>query len=298
MSNNKSGNTKGAAAPETKGAVVAAAKGAVAIPDWMKDKAGKGTENLTSADVEMPRLKLLQGISEELTIFDGVKSGEFFHTLAERSLGTKIEFIPIYQEKCYVLWRPRAPIDQGGILARADDGIHWNQGADQSFNVKIDKKGTTVTWKTGKTVEGSGLANWGTYDPTDPNSQPAATLCYKMAIVLPEFPELGPMAMLLQRSAVKPTKKLLGKFKMSGAPIYGHRILMESFVDSGSGGDFNNYRFTSNGFVADKDECDRYEVMHEQFVKTGVKTKLEDTDDAPGGKADEAAEAAATKKNF
>lgn len=274
--------------------------GAVAVPDWMKDKAGKGTENLTSSDIEMPRLKLLQGISEELTIFDGVKSGEFFHTLAERALGSKLEFIPLYQEKCYVLWRPRKPIDQGGILARSDDGINWNQGADQSFNVKIDKKGTTVTWKTGKTVEGSGLANWGTFDPTDPNSQPAATLCYKIAVLLPEFKDLGPMAMLLQRSAVKPTKKLLGKFKMSGAPIFGHRIIMESFVDNGAGGDFNNYRFTSNGFVADKAECDFYEMLHEQFKKTGVKTKLEDTDDAASSKGDnvEAAEASATRKNY
>lgn len=275
---------------EANTAVAAIPKGAVVVPDWMKDKAGKGTENLTSQDVEMPRLKLLQGISDELTIFDGVKSGEYFHTLAEKSLGSKLEFIPIYQEKCYVLWRPRPPIDQGGILARSDDGINWNQGADQSFTVKIDKKGTMVTWKTGKTVEGSGLANWGTYDPSDPNSQPAATLCYKMAVLLPEFLELGPMAMLLQRSAVKPTKKLLGKFKMSGAPIFGHRILMESFVDNGAGGDFNNYRFTSNGFVADKEECDRYEVMHEQFKKTGVKTKLEDTDDAAGSKTDAAEE--------
>lgn len=283
-------DTKTAEKPSTGTNVTAPPKGgAVVVPDFMKADAGKGTENLTSQDVEMPRLKLLQGISEELTIFDGVKSGEFFHTLLEKSLGTRLEFVPIYQEKCYVLWRPRPPIDQGGILARSDDGINWTQGADQTFTVKIDKKGTMATWKTGKTVEASGLANWGTYDPTDPNSQPAATLCYKFVVALPDHMELGPMAMLLQRSAVKPTKKLLGKFKMSGAAIYGHRIIMESFVDNGAGGDFNNYRFTSNGFV-DEAMYKEFARLHDAFKKTGVKVKLEDTDDAPSGKSDAADE--------
>ena len=296
---NKATQQKGGqqAAPATASTAVATKPtGAMAVPDWMKQDAGKGTEGLNSSDIEMPRLKLLQGISEELTIFDGLQSGQFFHNIAERQLGNKLEMIPLYVEKCYVLWRPRPPIDQGGILARADDGIHWVP-ANQTFNVKIDKKGTMATWKTTDTVDKSGLANWGTFDPTDPNSQPAATLCYKMAILLTEFPEMGPMALLLQRAAVKPTKKLLSKFKMSTAAIYGHRIMMESFVENGEAGDFNQYRFQFNGYTQDQEEYKNYALLHEQFAKTGVKTKIED--DGAGGNVSEAATAAAaSEKKF
>ena len=40
--------------------------GAVAvIPDFMKKDAGKGVENLSSADLEIPRLQLLQSLSPQ-----------------------------------------------------------------------------------------------------------------------------------------------------------------------------------------------------------------------------------------
>ncbi len=261
-----------------------AAGGALAVPEWMKGKAGVGTEGLTSKDVEMPRLKLLQGISEELQIYDGVKAGQFFHTLAEEALPSSINIVPIYLSKRYVLWRPRPPVDQGGILARADDAVHW-QPANTEFTVKIDKKGSTVKWLTANTVDESGLANWGTYDPGDPNSPPAATECHVILVALPEYPQYSPVALFLQRSAIKPARRLLGKLKMSTAPIYGCQFKMDSFIDHGESGDFNNYRFTANGFVQDPAQGAAYEAMYEQFKRTGVKVKLEDDEAPTGGNA-------------
>lgn len=268
-----------------------------AVPEWAKGKAGVGTEKLTNQDIETPRIKLIQGTNPELEVYDGLKAGMFFHTLAEQSLGAgPIPIVPLFLSKRYVLWRPRKPIDMGGILARADDAVHW-EPADVEFNVKVDKQGHMVKWKTAKTVAESGLDKWGTFDPRDPNSQPAATECHVIVVATPSFPELPPAALFLQRSAIKPARKLLGRLKITQAPIYATKFNMESFDDEGPSGPFKNWRFTADGFVQDPEQGRLYEEMYESFKKLGVKVKIEDEDnDAPA--ADGASGAAANEKKF
>jgi hypothetical protein len=49
------------------------------LPAFMQEHAGLG--RLGVGDVEMPRLKLLQAPSPELTEFNNAKQGEFWHSL-------------------------------------------------------------------------------------------------------------------------------------------------------------------------------------------------------------------------
>jgi hypothetical protein len=101
-------------------------------------------------------------------------------------------------------------------------------------------------------------------------------------VALPDHPEYSPVAIMLQRSGIKPARKLLGKINIIGgrAPIFGQVYRMTSFLDKSSAGDFNNYSFTANGFVDDENEYKMYEGLHEQFKRTGVQIKdLEGADE-------------------
>lgn len=266
--------------------------GAVEIlPDFLKGTGGAGTENLSSSDYEMPRIKLIQGISDELQLHDGVAAGDFFHTLAEESLGNAVRVVPLYVSKRYVLWCPRPPVDKGGILARSDDAVHW-EPADTEFTVKIDKAGTTVKWRTAKTVAASRLAEWGTYNPADSNSQPAATLCYVVVVALLDRPDLGPVAVMLQRSAVKPARKWLGKINMSQAAMYGQVYTMESTYEKSDSGAYNGYSFRMAGYVQDADVFASFKSYHEQFKSTGVNVKDMDSAQDEGGTTSDAGDPA------
>lgn len=261
-----------------KGTDVAKAAGSAVVPDFMKGDVGKGTENLGTGDYEMPRLKLLQGISEELQAFDGLKAGEFFHTLLEKSFGSVLKMTPLYISKRYILWKPRH--DGGGILARSDDAIHWNPSQGE-FEVKVYKdRDTRVKWKLAPTVAESGLANWGTYDPSDPKSQPAATEVFVYVVDLPDLPEASPVALMLQRTALGPAKKLNGKLNVSTVPIFGRVFEMSSFIDDRGGQKFNNYRFTAAGLVEDQERYGSNKAFHEQFKKEGVKINDKDGDES------------------
>lgn len=239
-----------------------------AVPDYMKGRAGRGIESLTAGDFEVPRLKLIQAISPELETFEGLKPGEFFHTLSEESLGTRLEIVPIYVDTRYILWNPRE--NGGGILARADDGQHWNP-PNATFQVKLPKLNKTVTWVTKPTVTESGLAAWGSYNPDDPNSQPAATLMYSVVSMFPEHPEVPPTVVTLQRAAVRVARNLMGRIKISRAPAYGMKFIMTAEQEQGQSGPFYNYRFISDGLVSNKQDFEYYEEMYKAFAKHGVR---------------------------
>lgn len=243
--------------------------GALELPEHMKGLAGAGTEALTPADMEVPRIKLLQGLSPEVQE-GGFKANVFYHTVADDELGTEVAIVPVYVDQSYMLWRPRK--SGGGILARALDGIHWNPPSG-SFDVKLDT-GKTVTWKLAPTVAKSNLAEWGSSDPSDPNSPPAATRMYNIVVMLPDLPpEFSPAVITLQRSAIKVARKFIGKLKITNAPSFGQRFIMSGFKDNSPAGEFYNFKFTADGLVLDPEEFAKYKDMYEFFKKEGLKIK-------------------------
>lgn len=255
-----------------------------AAPDWMKAGQGAGTDRLDTKDMEVPRIKLMQALSPEISQHNGLKPGDFWHTLAEQSLGREVLIVPIYIDKRYILWKPREA--GGGILARADDGVHWNP-ANVTFDVPINKGKKIVKWTTKDTVDESGLADWGSYDRDDPNSQPAATLMYTFVVAMPDYPDLAFAQLTLQRSSVKVARNIIGKIKLNPKPSYGRVFRMSSIEDSSPVGEFNNFRFTAEGYVQDQTAFDTYESLYKVFAKTGLNIKDIDSlqDDETGGNA-------------
>ena len=209
------------------------------LPDCMRADAGQtfGMEAIETTDCAIPRLKIMQGLSPEKEQFSFLKSGDFFHTANEIVLEQPILATVILVDKRYILWRPRDM--GGGILARANDARHWIP-ANQTFHVKLDKKdgGANVTWTTTSTVISSGLAEWGSMNPEDPQSAPAATLMYNLLLAFPAQPELSPAILTLQRTGVKAAQALNMKFKTLARPTFQSVIRFTSFLDHSGANDF------------------------------------------------------------
>ena len=259
-----------------------------ALPDFMKDHIGLGTENISASSVETPRIKLIQKISPELETHNELKAGDFFHTILEASLGTEVRICPIWTDERYILWRPQE--SGGGILARADDGIHWSP-APAEFNVKL-KSGTEVVWRTLPTVAASGLDKWGSINPADPDSPPAATKMFNMVCTFPDNPDLPPAVVTLQRSSVTVGKKFMGKLKITRAPSFGLIFKMKGVPDKNKAGQsFLNYSFIGDGNVTDQtfyqSNFEYYKLFKAQGVQIRDEVSLqnEDVEAAGGGKS-------------
>lgn len=243
------------------------------IPDFMKEDRGKGLTNINRDDVALPRIALLQALSPQVSEGSG-RPGEFYHLLAEENLGQKLEVIPVIISRSFLLWKPRS--DGGGLLARADDGIHWSP-ANAQFEVKVN--GKEVKWATADTVAKSKLDSWGSSDPSDPQSLPAATKLLNVLFYLPEYPELSPSVYSLQRSALKNGKKFVGKLTMSQAPSFGLRYILTSTKVVGPKGEYMAPVFTPDGYVQDEGLYAHLKEMYEHFEKEGIVVQEKGLDD-------------------
>lgn len=253
------------------------------LPAFMRQDADIGKEAIKSEDIEIPRLKLIQGLSPELQDYNELRPGNFFHPAAEMIFDEPFRAVPIFMDRRYILWRPR---DQGGgVLARADDGVHWSP-AEGEFTVTLDKKdgGGQVTWKLAKTVQQSGLANWGTMNPSDPNSPPAATLMFNYLLAFPDHPEVMPAILTFQRTSIKSGRKFNTKIKTVRTPLFGTVYEFSSFVDHNSRSqEFHNIAVKGAGLVEDEGLYNQYKALHQQFANVGFSIKdIEGLQDEPG----------------
>lgn len=290
MSNRTS--QKNAAASESNELVSAETNNA--LPAFMQaDAAAKaGKENIDIADMIVPRMALMQALNEQVE--QGLVSpGNFFHTILEESFGSELDDLVIYHHsKRYVLWSPRHM--GGGILARASDGKHWDpQFIGQSFTVKPskDRPRYEVQWEIKDAAVGRdvGLGAWGTSDPENPDSPPAATLTHVLVCGLLSRPDIGPFTILLQRTAERVAKDLLTKINLDSAPIFGQIFKMSVKTDTGPSGDFYNYKFAKNGHIATLEEYEAAKRWNEVFTVHGVKTDEGEAEGAAsrGGAADD-----------
>lgn len=245
------------------------------LPGFMAEQVGLGTEALDASSVEVPRVKLMQALSPELQEYNSLKAGHFFHTLAEEDMGPNVRITPIYVDSRFILWRPRD--SGGGILARADDGIHWSP-ANTEFHVKL-KGGQEVTWKTAVTVAQSRLDQWGSSNSADSSSPPAATRMFNLVCTFPDYPDLPPAVVTLQRAAIKVARRFIGKLKITRAPSFGLIFDMAAVEDRNAAGQkYWNYSFKGSGMVEDKSEYERNFEYYKYFKAQGIQVK--DIEDA------------------
>lgn len=260
------------------------------LPAFMQDDVGMGKENIGQGDMDMPRLKLMQGLSKELTLYDDLRPGNFFHTAHEMIFDEPIKIVPIFMDRQYILWRPLE--SGGGILARAPDGIHWQPSAGE-FKVKLDRKdgGDEVTWKLSPTVQESGLANWGTMNPKNTNSPPAATLMYNFLVAFPEHPDVMPAVLTFQRSSVRIGRKFMTKLMTVRTPLFGSVFTLSSIDDHNSANqDYKNISMVGAGLVADPDLYNSYKNLHLSLSKSGLSIKdidsMQEDPDTPAGETE------------
>jgi hypothetical protein len=170
------------------------------------------------------------------------------------SLGSSVNFVVADRRKKYLL---SAPMEDGqGVLARADDAVTWDRLGKWSVKQKGVKN--PVVWEiTDLNVAASGLMDWGSYNPDDEKSPPAATLFYDYLVFLPDHLDLGPAVISLARSSIKPAKKGLNDkialHQTNDRPM--QAVIFNASVgdeQNGDGQGFKNWRFTGAGFVQNK----------------------------------------------
>lgn len=239
------------------------------VPDYAKKAAGKGSQLKADAnDFIVPRVKLLHGTSKEPEQFDAAKVGNFWVNVMDKDLTPSFDFIVCRNRKKVLLMRPMDDKTGEPILARADDAVTWNTLG--KWQIKIKNVKNPVTWEiTDLNVRRSGLLEFGTSQPEDENSNPAATEFHDYLIYMPEHPELGPALFSLARTAAKRAKALNSKIQMrcDAGGVDMQSLKFKAVVTKEGEGDmaYYNIDFKNNGFASEA-ELARCLQIADRFV--------------------------------
>lgn len=165
---------------------------------FMDQIAGVGLEHISPDDLQVPRLKLLQGLSPELdesaSNYDPkAKNGHFYLTIPGENLGKEVEVIPVHQATFWTEWTP----GRGGFVARHLPGT-----------IVVDK---------------SDFANW--FRP-DTGNEIQESRDWVVLVVGHE--DIGPVIMSFTSSMIKASKAWMSNIAMQRtpggnvAPIFAH----------------------------------------------------------------------------
>lgn len=89
------------------------------VPDFVKKGSGRGNEEVQAQHLQIPRIKLLQKMSDEIdrhhpNFIQGAKDGDFMNSLTREVYGDSIYVIPVKFKEEFVVWRKREA--GGGLL--------------------------------------------------------------------------------------------------------------------------------------------------------------------------------------
>lgn len=242
------------------------------MPDFLKnmEKNVTGMEGMVKSDFKLPELKLLQGQSPETDAYPGLaKKNEFWHTGLSKSLGVRVRSVIAIAKKRTILWRPKND-NGGGILAVSDDGINWRMGGNKQFSVMLKGAKSPVLWNTRNNVIDSGLTEFGTQNPADENSPPAATVYYEYLLYLPEFEDASPVLLRLKSTALDNGRALNSYFILRAKAIFAHVIDWTVEFRSGNGNDWTVPKHIPSGWV----DQNTYKIVEE--MNTNYASKMDD----------------------
>lgn len=219
------------------------------VPTFLDGVDRKGLENLGKNDFKVPRIKLIQPLNPEVEQY-GAIPGHFWHSGLNISLGTSFIFVPVIVNKRVVLWNPRS--NGGGILAFSKDGTNWLSGKNTEHLVKLKDIGV-VKWDTKGNVDESKLLDWGSSNTKNPNSPPAATLVYEYLCYLPTSPNLSPILMGLQRTALPVAKNFNTSLYMLKKPTYAVAVKCGTTMETKGSDSWHQHSFKLAGWVKEED---------------------------------------------
>lgn len=80
-------------------------------PSYMSQGTTRGSEEVKSTDIVLPRLEIVQALSPIKESNDAAKEGYLFNSVTQEVIGENAYFVPVYYRMEYLVWKDQ---DEGG----------------------------------------------------------------------------------------------------------------------------------------------------------------------------------------
>jgi hypothetical protein len=81
------------------------------VPDYIRQDSNRGSEEVKSSDMVLPRLEIIQALSPIKELDPEARDGQLFNSVTQEIIGDVAYFVPIYFRMEYLVWQDQ---DSGG----------------------------------------------------------------------------------------------------------------------------------------------------------------------------------------
>ncbi len=198
----------------------AVAKKADQVPSYIKKGGSRGNENVTTEDLQLPRIDVLQALSPQInkkkeSFIEGAEAGMLFNTLTGELYTEGVRFTPVSFVKRYLVWVDREKDSSGGLRA-----VYDSEAEAEDF-IALSDDGDKL--EVVATAEHLAVLDDGT------------------EIILS-----------MAKSKMKVSRKFNSLVRLAGGDRFGRSYLLTSIDDEGSKGEYQNLSVDYDGYPSEE----------------------------------------------
>lgn len=222
------------------------------MPAHLRTDENLGNENVTAADIAIPRLGLVQDLSPqrkktEPEYIPGAEEGMLFNTVTQELYGTSVDFIPVMFRKEWIIWKIRKA--GGGLIG----AFPTESEARREVSRMMDPSVMEIV----DTAQQFGL------------------------LVMPDG-SLVECVILMQKSKMKANRQLNSMIRLVGGPRWARIYTVSSIPDKNKNNEaYFNLKVTAKGWVTE-DQAKAARDLYDA-VKAGVKDIDRSVDEESNG---------------
>lgn len=75
------------------------------VPSYIKQDTNRGSEEVKSSDMVLPRLEIIQALSPIKEVDENARDGQLFNSVTQEVIGDFAYFVPVYYRMEYLVWQ-------------------------------------------------------------------------------------------------------------------------------------------------------------------------------------------------
>lgn len=218
------------------------------LPEWLRDKAVvRGAENVTTDDMIIPRIELVQALSParkktDAAYIEGAEEGMLYNNVTRELYGEGVTVVPVYYTKQFLVWKDRK---SGGGGSNGFRGAFATETLARDAITQLGEEGLEVS----DTAQHFVLVKTGD--------------SWQEAVIS------------MAKSKMKVSKRWNSLIRMTNTDSFSRAYKLSAVTETNARNEsYFNFGITPLGFVS-KDVYDRAEKLYETIRAGGVKVSAD-----------------------
>lgn len=224
------------------------------VPDYIKQDSQRGSENVTTDDIVIPRLEVIQALSPAVKdgdpgFIDGARPGMLMNSVTKQVYGKEVMVVPVFYTKQWLVWKKRKDENnkplEGGFFGAYNSPMEaedrkQQEGGDENHIEIID------------------------------------TPQHLCLLINPTGGTVDEVMISMPRTKAKISRAWNSMVRLAGGDRFSRVYRIASQLEKKTQGDYYNFVVAQSGFPA-KMLYDRAEKLYAQ-VQSGVRNVVMDVD--------------------